>query len=106
MYAETVTAGDSWGRQGYGSPEFVTMRPRMNITLYACRQTPQLDGRTARPAGWQTSQRACKPAEEVSGCVKAVGGGRKLRFKRIARNGLWGSSLLRLTVSRGWRGWL
>ncbi len=35
------------------------------------------------------SQRARKRIEEVFGWLKTVGGGRKLRYRGIARNRLW-----------------
>jgi IS5 family transposase len=62
----------------------------MNITPHvARRETSKLDGRTTRHAGYRTSQRIRKRVEEVFGWVKTVGGGRKLRYKGIARNRLW-----------------
>ena len=53
--------------------------------------------------GYRFSQRARKRIEEVFGWVKTVGGGRKLRYRGIARNRLWsemtiaGYNLVRLT---------
>ena len=39
--------------------------------------------------GYRFSQRARKRIEEVFGWVKTVGGGRKLRYRGLARNRLW-----------------
>ena len=44
---------------------------------------------TTRHDGYRFSQRARKRIEEVFGWVKTVGGGRKLRYRGIARNRLW-----------------
>ena len=45
--------------------------------------------KTTRHAGYRVSQRARKRIEEVFGWVKMVAGGRKLRYRGIARNRLW-----------------
>ena len=39
--------------------------------------------------GYRFSQRARKRIEEVFGWVQTVGGGRKLRYRGLARNRLW-----------------
>ena len=44
---------------------------------------------TTRHDGYRFSQRARKRIEEVFGWAKTVGGGRKLRYRGIARNRLW-----------------
>jgi len=76
--------------KGYDAQDFVTMCRRMNITPHvARRQTSKLDGRTTRHTGYQASQRIRKRVEEIFGWVKTVGGGRKLRYKGLARNRLW-----------------
>ena len=76
--------------KGYDTADFVTMCRRMNITPHvACRQWSKVDGRTTRHAGYQASQRIRKRVEEIFGWVKTVGGGRKLRYKGVARNRLW-----------------
>ena len=41
------------------------------------------------PRWYRFSQRARKRIEEVFGWVKTVGGGRKLRYRGLARNRLW-----------------
>ena len=48
-----------------------------------------LDRRTSRHAGRAASQRVRKRTEEVLGWLRTVGGGRKLRYCGVARNGLW-----------------
>ena len=45
--------------------------------------------KTTRDEGYRVSQRARKRIEEVFGWVKMVAGGRKLRYRGIARNRLW-----------------
>ena len=76
--------------KGYDTLGFVTSCRRMNVTPHvARRQTSKVDGRTTRHAGYQVSQRIRKRVEEIFGWVKTVGGGRKLRYKGIARNQLW-----------------
>ena len=47
-----------------------------------------LDRRTSCHAGYAASQRVRKRVEEVFGWLKTVGGGRKLRYRDVARNGL------------------
>ena len=76
--------------KGYDTADFVTMCRRMNVTPHvARRQTSKVDGRTTRHSGYQVSQRIRKRVEEIFGWVKTVGGGRKLRYKGVARNRLW-----------------
>jgi len=76
--------------KGYDTADFVTMCRRMNVTPHvARRETSKVDGRTTRHAGYQASQRIRKRVEEIFGWVKTVGGGRKLRYRGLARNRLW-----------------
>jgi transposase len=76
--------------KGYDTADFVTMCRRMNVTPHvARRETSKVDGRTTCHAGYQASQRIRKRVEEIFGWVKTVGGGRKLRYKGLARNRLW-----------------
>jgi IS5 family transposase len=56
----------------------------------ARRQTSIVDGRTTRHTGYHVSQRIRKRVEEIFGWVKTVGGGRKLRYKGVERNNMWG----------------
>ena len=53
-----------------------------------------LDRRTSRHAGYAASQRVRKRVEEVFGWLKTVGGGRKLHYCGVARNGLWAEMAL------------
>ena len=64
----------------------------------AQKQRSAIDRRTTRHDGYRvrvtgsvsvTGQRARKRIEEVFGWVKTVGGGRKLRYRGLARNRLW-----------------
>ena len=55
----------------------------------AQKQRSAIDRRTTRHEGYRLSQRTRKRIEEVFGWVKTVGGGRKLRYRGIARNRLW-----------------
>jgi hypothetical protein len=76
--------------KGYDTQDFVTRYRRMKFTPHvACRQTSKVDRRTTRHTGYQVSQRIRKRVEEIFWWVKTVGGGRKLRYKGVARNRLW-----------------
>jgi transposase len=82
-----VTIG---GDKNYDTADFVTRCRRMNVTPHvARRQWSIVDRRTTRHAGYLVSQRVRKRVEEIFGWVKTVGGGRKLRYKGVARNQLW-----------------
>ena len=48
-----------------------------------------IDGRSTRHGSYSVSQRVRKRIEEIFGWMKTVGGGRKLRYKGVARNGMW-----------------
>lgn len=76
--------------KGYDTGDFVAACRMMGVTPHvACRQRSALDGRTTRHPAYWVSQRARKRVEEVFGWMKTVGGGRKLRYKGVARNHLW-----------------
>src|SRR5271157_1359808 len=76
--------------KGYDTEDFVTECREMNVTPHvACRKYTTLDKRTTRHPGYQISQRIRKRIEEIWGWIKTVGGGRKLRYKGVARNQLW-----------------
>ena len=82
-----VTIG---GDKNYDTADFVTRCRRMNVTPHvARRQWSIVDKRTTRHAGYLVSQRLRKRVEEIFGWIKTVGGGRKLRYKGVARNRLW-----------------
>ena len=62
----------------------------LNVTPHvALRQHTIVDGRTTRHEGYKVSQRIRKRVEEIFGWIKTIGGGRKLRYKGVARNQLW-----------------
>lgn len=76
--------------KNYDTGEFVAECRGMNITPHvACRQRSAVGRRTTRHAGYQVSQRVRKRVEEIFGWIKTVGGGRKLRYRGVARNQLW-----------------
>lgn len=76
--------------KGYDTEDFVTECRELNVTPHvACRQYSIVDKRTTRHEGYQVSQRIRKRIEEIWGWIKTVGGGRKLRYKGVARNQLW-----------------
>jgi transposase len=71
--------------KGYHTKEFVRdCRDRLiapHVARITGRKTPGLDGRTARSAAYQMSQRLRKRAEEPFGWMKAFGNFRKSRWK-------------------------
>jgi transposase len=76
--------------KGYDTRDFVTACRDMKVTPHvARRQHSIVDKRTTRHEGYKVSQRVRKRIEEIFGWIKTVGGGRKLRYKGIARNQLW-----------------
>ena len=84
---QRVTVG---GDKGYDTRDFITACRELNVTPHvARRQHTILDERTTRHQGYKVSQRIRKRVEEIFGWIKTVGGGRKLRYKGIARNQLW-----------------
>src|SRR3990172_1559009 len=82
--AHHITVGAD---KSYDTYDFVTECREMNVTpRVARRQWSHLDQRTVRHEGHQVSQRVRKRVEEIFGWMKTVGGGRKLRYKGVARN--------------------
>jgi transposase len=82
--------------KNYDTEDFVTTCRTWCVTPHvACRQTTILDGRTTRHAGYKQSQKIRKRVEEIFGWIKTIGGGRKLRYKGLARNQFW----MELTVA-------
>ena len=76
--------------KGYDTRNFVAACRGMNVTPHvARRQWSIVDKRTTRHAGYQVSQRIRKRIEEIFGWIKTIAGGRKLRYKGVARNQLW-----------------
>ena len=82
--------------KGYDTRAFVTTCRSLQITPHVAMKQPHsaLDRRTSRHAGYATSQRVRKRAEEMFGWLKTVGGGRKLRSCGLARKGLWAEMAL------------
>jgi hypothetical protein len=64
----------------------VTPHVAQNITR---QRGSRIDGRTIHQAGYAISQRLRKRIEEIFGWLKAVAGGRKLRYRGVRRNQLW-----------------
>ena len=83
-------------RLTYDMRAFVTTCRSFEITpQVAMKQRHSvLDRRTSRRAGCAASQRVRKRVEEVFGWLKTVGGGRKLGYCGVARNGLWAEMAL------------
>jgi len=76
--------------KNYDTYDFVSQCREMSVTPHvARRQWTNLDARTTRHPGYELSQRIRKRVEEIFGWMKTVGGGRKLRYKGVARNQLW-----------------
>jgi len=75
--------------KGYHSKGFVRLLLRRAIKPHIARidgrNTPGLDGRTTRYAGYGASQRKRKRIEEIFGWMKSVGGLRRTRFVGIAK---------------------
>ena len=82
--------------KGYDTKEFVATCRCLNITPHVAskRRYSAVDRRTTRHASYEASQRVRKRTEEVFGWLKTVGGGRKLRYRGVARNRLWAEMAL------------
>ena len=91
--ARRITVGAD---KGYDTREFVTTCRSFEITPHVAmkQRHSALDRRTSRHGGYAASQRVRKRVEEVFGWLKTVGGGRKLRYRGVARNGLWAEMAL------------
>jgi len=76
--------------KNYDTSDFVSQCREMTVTPHVARRKwTNLDQRTVRHPGYQVSQRIRKRVEEIFGWMKTVGGGRKLRYRGVARNQLW-----------------
>ena len=76
--------------KSYGTKDLVRECRDMDITPHvAQKQHSAIDARTTRHYGYRISQRIRKRVEEIFGWVKTVGGDRKLRYKGVAKNGMW-----------------
>jgi transposase len=83
---DSVSPGCTVGAdKGYDTADFVTGATAKRITPHVAQNTSgrrsNIDGRTTRHAGYQTSQRKRKRIEEIFGWMKTVGGLRKLRWR-------------------------
>ena len=77
--------------KNYDTKDFVTRCRAANVTPHVARKKKHsaIDERTTTFPGYGISQRVRKRVEEIFGWTKTVGGGRKSRYKGLARNGLW-----------------
>ncbi len=79
--------------KAYDTRDFVVALRARGVTPHVAqndsRRRSAVDGRTTRHGGYARSQRRRKLVEEVFGWMKIVGGGRKLRYRGVARNRLW-----------------
>ena len=79
--------------KGYDVREFIAACKQRRVTPHVTQNTSgrrsAIDGRTVRHAGYAISQRIRKRVEEIFGWTKTVGGGRKLRYRGVARNQCW-----------------
>jgi len=79
--------------KAYDTRDFVAALREQQITPHVAQNTRRrrsaIDRRTTRHIGYAHSQRRRKLVEEVFGWAKSVAGGRKLRYRGVARNRLW-----------------
>lgn len=85
--------------KSYDTRAFVRECRGMQATPHVARKAvgSAIDGRSTRHGSYRVSQRARKRIEETFGWMKhvlsvaegTVGGGRKLRYKGVVRNGMW-----------------
>jgi transposase len=79
--------------KAYDTRDFVAGCRAQGVTPHVAQNISHrrsaIDGRTTRHRGYAVSQRRRKLVEEVFGWVKSVAGGRKLRYRGVARNQLW-----------------
>jgi transposase len=80
--------------KAFDTADFVEDLRDLKVTPHVAQNiTPQrgsrIDGRTVSQAGYAISQRLRKQIEEIFGWLKAIGGGRKLRYRGVRRNQLW-----------------
>ena len=80
--------------KAFDTADFVEHLRDLNVTPHVAQNITtqrgsRIDGRTVRQAGYAISQRLRKRIEEIFGWLKAIGGGRKLRYRGVRRNQLW-----------------
>ena len=77
--------------KGYDTRDFVDACRARNVTPHVAqnatkRRRSMIDGRTAKKAGYQVSQRIRKRVEEIFGWLKTVGNYRKTRYAGLGAN--------------------
>ncbi len=80
--------------KAFDTADFVADLRDLNVTPHVAQNITtqrgsRIDGRTVRQAGYAISQRLRKRIEEIFGWLKAIAGGRKLRYRGVRRNQLW-----------------
>ncbi len=80
--------------KAFDTADFVADLRDLNVTPHGAQNITtqrgsRIDGRTVRQAGYAISQRLRKRIEEIFGWLKAIAGGRKLRYRGVRRNQLW-----------------
>lgn len=80
--------------KGFDTADFVADLRELNVTPHVAQNLTaqrgsRIDGRTVGQAGYAISQQVRKRIEEIFGWLKAVAGGRKLRYRGVRRNQLW-----------------
>lgn len=79
--------------KAYDTQDFVRACRERQVTPHVAQHTSgrrsAIDRRTTRHPGYAISQRIRKRVEEIFGWKKTVGGGRKLRYRGLARNQCW-----------------
>ena len=75
------------------SRDFVRECRKRQVTPHVARNTrgrrSAIDGRTTRHPGYSISRRRRQRVEAICGWTKTIGGGRKLRYRGLARNQCW-----------------
>jgi transposase len=96
MLERTVAGGSGvtlGADKGYDTRDFIAQCREHGVTPHVSQNVTKrrsaIDGRTTRHRGYRISQRLRKRVEEIYGWVKTVGGGRKLRYRGVARNQHW-----------------
>lgn len=80
--------------KGYDTGDFVAGCRELEVTPQVAQNInpvrgSRIDGRTTARPGYAVSQRIRKRIEEIFGWLKAIAGGRKLRYIGLKRNQLW-----------------
>ncbi len=80
--------------KNFDTQDFVNDLRDLKVTPHVAQNISEqrrsrVDGRTITQPGYAISQRIRKRVEEIFGWLKAVAGGRKLRYRGVKRNQLW-----------------